>query len=149
MGTRSRFVRALLTAMMVLVMAAVPARAHGGGEEEELGVDLQVSSVSRVPKTGELLVRGSITCEEAAEAWLWASAQQSVGRFGMVEGEGYKEEVSCGPQAKSYSLTISAYTGRHFQGGKVNLYIYADACGPETCGYDYHEMTARVKALRR
>ena len=165
MSIQSRLVRALWTAMMVLVLGALPALAHGPGEED-LHVDLTVSSVSRVPKTGKLLVRGNITCEEPAEAELYASAEQRVGRFGVVEGFGYKQDLRCGPEPSPYSLTISAYRGKHFQGGKVQVFVETFACSPEipnweeegpddgempeiTCGYDDHQMTARVKPLRR
>lgn len=165
MNIGSRFVRTWLTAMMVLILGALPALAHGPGEEE-LGVDLRVSSVSRVPKTGQLLVKGTIACEEPAEAELFAGAEQAVGRFGLVEGYGDKDGVRCGPQAKGYTLTIDAYRGKHFQGGKVAVSIDAFACSPEipnwdeegpgdgempqiTCGYDFHGATMRVRTLHR
>ncbi len=170
MKSRSRSVVITVVTIMSLVLGGFPAFAHGPGGEEELAMDVAIKSASRVPRTGRLVVQGTLTCSEAAEAEVTVYAEQTVGRFGLVEGGSYSQGLRCTPQGSSFSATLSAHRGMRFQPGKVTIFAEAFACSPEipnwedegpvgedgppgempeiTCGFDFQDATMRVKTLR-
>jgi len=149
--------------VMLLVLSAVPAYAEhdGPGEGEELGVDVTIDSVAR--QRGALVVTGSIVCEQTAEAGAYIYAMQTVGRWHTVEGDGGTDLMLCGPTPIVFSATITAQSGKYFQGGRVQIYAEAFACSPGfpdyeqykgeelefRCGWDFAESTAKVRPAHR
>jgi hypothetical protein len=94
-------------------------------------------------KTGEAIVKGTVTCEGVAEfAGLDVQVEQRVGR-GSVMGAGFAD-VTCDGVTHPFSVRVAPFNGK-FAGGKAATVTFAFACGAFECGVDFEE---RVIVLR-
>ena len=107
-------------------------------------VDVEVAPTGTFdPQAGSVTISGTITCDAGAAAFIDVSASQKVGRF-IIRGFGFTE-LLCEGSEQQWSIEVLGDSGL-FKGGRVDVHVFAQACGEFDCGFD--EATASVR-LRR
>jgi hypothetical protein len=96
-------------------------------------------------KSGTATLTGTLSCSAGSSAFLTATLQQSVGRVATVTGSNETFDDSCDGTAKTWTLTITPFSGL-FRGGKAIATVSLIACNEITC--DVAEITRTVQ-LRR
>lgn len=104
-------------------------------------VDVTVDPVGTFENSGGATISGTITCDEGAFAFIDLSASQRVGRF-IVRGVG-STAIECDGTLQTWTIDVFPDTGL-FKGGKVEVSVFAYACGEFDCGFDEEQVTVRL-----
>jgi hypothetical protein len=112
----------LLLAGLAVAVAPLAAQTTG------FTLDITVTGATADPKTGELIVQGTVTCSEAASYSLGVAVRQYVGRNTAISGSSYTSGTCPGPEGTPFSISIYGTNGRF---GPGQALIQADAFG---CG---------------
>ncbi len=94
---------------------------------------------SVVPKTGEVTIRGTVTCSEPTMLGMESGLRQRSGRL-YIDGWGFTE-LQCDESA-TWEITIADATGM-FTGGKADAQVYAFSVD-QPDGYGFAEQTVRL-----
>ena len=83
--------------------------------------DVTVEGATSGGTSGKLFVFGTLSCEEPAEAWLYASVSQRVGDDKIARGTGRKGRIQCDGESEDWRVPIDSDTGWAFQPGPLSL----------------------------
>jgi hypothetical protein len=109
-------------------------------------VTVQAASTGTVNRQGLVTVHGTITCDQAGQAYIQVRAVQSNRRFTSA-GDGYTESA-CGPTATGWSATVKDYDGPSFVPGKVTLTYFAYAENETGSAYTEGGRTVTLVGVR-
>lgn len=104
------------------------------------------------PRTGAATLTGTFTCAPAdggtvEYAFLDVTLTQRAGRL-YIQAGGYVEPLNCDGTAQSWTITTEWSNGL-FTGGKADAQIFAQACGPESCGFFEDVQTVKLSATKK
>jgi hypothetical protein len=111
-----------------------------------LQLEATVQSTTVDPQTGEVIVSGTVTCSEPADASIYVSVNQPLGRGNSLEGFNYAPQVRCDQDGEPYTISLFPYEGR-FAPGRARVTVDAYASGPS--GYDDAHLQQAVRLTRR
>jgi len=97
-------------------------------------VDLTIESATVNPRTGEVIISGTVTCSEPATAFVNISVTQPVGRLKSVQGFA-NTSLPCDEDGESYTTSAFASSGT-FKPGNAVLQGLLTACDPFGCGQE-------------
>ena len=137
------FKRAAVAAVLLVLVAAMPATANGGGGEGDLGLDdLSITSATVDTRTGVVTVAGEVACSQDIEHLdVSVGINQPVGRFRSVTGW-ESDHFAClaADGTAAFSLTVLPDAGKFgvgsaFVGASASTFI----CTEEQCLEDFVE----------
>ena len=96
-------------------------------------IDLAIDPNGSVrSKTGEVEIRGMLTCSAPTFADIGVFVEQRKGRL-LIQGEGFTFIECDGPTP--FSVTVMGFNGL-FTGGKASVEAFTVACDPFSCAFD-------------
>lgn len=149
MARRAAATLAALTTGIALVAVAPPATAAAarGSDTFEAGITQLTARVGRVP--GTAVVRGTVSCSEAGNVWMYGSLRQRQGQW--LTTAYLSAHVACGSAAPHRFETVVDAVGRSYRAGAATALITLDGCSPDftECFDDSVVRHLRIQPRRR
>ena len=108
-------------------------------------VEVAIDPIGHVDaRTGVVSLSGTVTCTEADFVEMFGDLRQQVGRF-TIRGffDNFFESI-CDGTSQPWTAEVSGENGK-FAGGRVNVSVFAFACGLEECIEAIEEQTVRLR----
>jgi hypothetical protein len=139
-----------ITAVLVgsLLFAAAPVAADTGpGPEDpppqEIVLQLTIDSTGSVNgRTGQAVIRGTVTCDVPAVAWVGGEVRQQVGRLHTIHGW-FGTEVPCSATPTAWSAIARGDQGK-FAGGPVSVDAWSEAFTENAYGFQFASASVRL-----
>lgn len=96
-----------------------------------LEVDMTIESAAVIPRTGEVIISGTVTCSEPATAFVNVSVSQPVGRLTSIQGFA-NTSLPCDEDGEPYTISAFASSGS-FKSGNTVFQGILTACDPFGC----------------
>lgn len=107
-----------------------------------LTVNLSIDPTGSFDQTGDVTIRGTVTCSRPAYADVSGEVRQTVGRFNIIRGFFYTF-VFCDGETP-WEATVSSEDGL-FRGGPTKVSAWASAYDPDTGDFAWDEESVVVK----
>lgn len=79
--------------------------------QEIPSIGMIIESTTIVPRTGEVIVSGTITCSEQGAEFLNISVRQPIGREDSISGSITRTDLPCDEDGEPYTVSIFAFLG--------------------------------------
>ena len=104
-------------------------------------------------RAGVATVTGTYTCAPAEAgmiefAHLDVTLTQRAGRV-YIQGGGFLEPLTCDGTEQPWTITTTEWSNGLFKGGKADAQIWAEACGPGSCGFFDDTQAVKLSAAKK
>ncbi len=131
----------LLALGMLLGTTAAPVAA----QETEMFSGFTITSATVDPRTGEIVVSGTVTCARTGLFFVGVSMRQQAGRVPIYGGAW--AEVQCNEVGQVVAFTATGGSDGKFTPGRVDLFVEAyGECSEFHCEFQFlGDMTIRLR----
>jgi hypothetical protein len=110
--------------------------------QEAFQIDVTQDSAT-VDQSGQVTISGTVTCSEPADAQVYVTVTQPIGRDKGIAGSNYAP-VRCDQDGEPYTISLFAYEGR-FGPGRAVATVDAYACGLYSCDDAHLQQSMRLR----
>ena len=111
--------------------------------QEAFQIDVTQESATVDPQTGQVTISGTVTCSEPADAQVYVTVMQPIGRGNGISGSSYTP-VRCDQDGEPYTVSLFAYQGR-FGPGRAVVTVDAYACSFYSCDDAHLQQSVRLR----
>jgi len=111
--------------------------------QEAFQLDVTQESATVDPQTGQVTISGTVTCSEPADAQVYVTVTQPIGRDKGVAGSNYAL-VRCDQDGEPYTVSLFAYEGR-FGPGRAVVIVDSYACSYYSCDDAHLQQSVRLR----